>query len=77
MHRGERQREEEDDQATSLSGATMQDLLSLDEPATPKAQQEEEASSNSYNWHAQLRLSLLMCHEDDAIMHEVAIMHEP
>ena len=23
------------------------------------------------------RLSLLMCHEDDAIMHKVAIMHEP
>ena len=50
MHQGERPREEEDEQATSLSGATMQDLLSLDEPATPKAQQEgEEASSNSYN----------------------------
>ena len=23
-----------------------------------------------------LRLNLIMCHEDDAIMHEVAIMHE-
>ena len=49
MHRErERQREEEDDQTTSLSGATLQDLLSLDDSFVwsqqpqAKAQQKEK-----------------------------------